>query len=208
MVQKVQAYQVDRCNPYLPLVQVIQVAHSYLYHPLVLGVPVYQILAILAFLANLVVLEDLSHLACLVVLVDHFDLASLDQVDLLGQAVLFHLVVQLALDVLDVPFLLVVPVVLVCHSIQVYQNQAILLDQQAQGALEALCVQVVLATPSLCLLWVPAVLVNLEDLCDLAHLWAPFDLVNLEHLVYLCLEVQVVLGVLEALAVQVVLLHP
>lgn len=175
---------------------------------MVLGVPVYQILAILAFLANLVVLEDLSHLACLVVLVDHFDLASLDQVDLLGQAVLFHLVVQLALDVLDVPFPLVVPVVLVCHSIQVYQNQAILLDQQAQGALKALCVQVVLATPSLCLLWVPAVLVNLEDLCDLAHLWAPFDLVNLEHLVYLFLEVQVVLGVLEALAVLVVLLDP
>lgn len=175
---------------------------------MVLGVPVYQILAILAFLANLVVLEDLSHLACLVVLVDHFDLASLDQVDLLGQAVLFHLVVQLALDVLDVPFPLVVPVVLVCHSIQVYQNQAILLDQQAQGALEALCVQVVLAAPSLCLLWVLAVLVNLEDLCDLAHLWAPFDLVNLEHLVYLFLEVQVVLGVLEALAVLVVLLHP
>lgn len=208
LVQGVQAFQGVLLDPYLLLVLEIPVAHPYLCRPLVLGDLVYQIQAVLAFLANLVVLDDLSHLACLAVLAGHFDLAFLDQVDLVGQAVLLHQVAQLLLDLQDILSLLVVLVGLVPRSTQVFQNQEALLGQLVLGDLGALCDQVVLAGPSLSLLWVLVILEVLEDLCDLALLWALVDLVILVPQVYLFLVAQVVLGDLEALAVQLALHHP
>lgn len=208
LVQGVQAYQVVLHGPYLLWALEVQVVHPYLYHPLVLGVLVYQIQAVLAFLANLVVLRDLSHLACPVALAGHFDLAFLDQVDLVGQAVPLHQVAQLVQALQDVLSHLVVLVALVPHSIQVFQNQAALLDQQVLGALGALCDQVVLAGPSLCLLWVLVILAVLADLCDLALPWALVGLVIPVPPVYLFLVAQVVLGDPEALAAQLALPHP
>lgn len=208
LIQGVQAYQVVLRGPYLLLVLEVQVTHPYLYHPLVLGVLAYQIQEALAFLANLAVLDDLSHLACLVVLAGHFDLAFLDQVDLVGQAVLLHPVAQLVLALQDVLSLLVVLVALVPHSSQVFQNQASLLGQQVLGTLGALCDQVVLADPSLCLLLAPVILVVPADLCDLALLWALVGLEIPAPLVYLFLVAQVVLGDPESLAAQLALLHP
>ena len=208
LAQGIQAYQVNPHGLYLLLVREVQVAHPCLYHPLVLGVLVYQIQAVLVFLADLVVLDDLSHLACLAVLVGHFGLAFLDQVHLVGQVVLLHQVAQLVLALQDALCLLVVLVVLVPHSIQVFQNQAALLGQQVLGVQGALCVQVVLAGPSPCLLWVLVILEALADLCDLALLWALVGLVIPAPLVYLFLVAQVVLGDPEALVVQQALLHP
>lgn len=144
--------------------------HPCLYHPLVQGVLVYQIQEALAFLANLVVLDDLSHLACLAVLAGHFDLAFLDQVDLVGQAVLFHQMVQLVLTLQDVLSLLEVLVVLVPHSSQAFQNQLALEGQAVLETLEALCDQVVQVVPFLYCLWVQVVPVVLANLCDLALL--------------------------------------
>lgn len=183
-------------------------AHSYLYHPLVLGVLVYQIQAVLAFPADLVVLGDLLHLAYLAVLADHFDLAFLDQVVLVGQAVLLHQKAQLVLALQDVLSLLVVLVDLVPHLTQVFQNQAVLLGQLVLGAQGALCDPVVLAGPSLYLLWVLVILVGLADLCDLVLLLAPVGLVIPAPLIYLFLVAQEVLEDPEVQAVQMALPHP
>lgn len=208
MVHLVQAYQAVLRGPYLLLVLEVQVTHPYLYHPLVLEVLVYQIQEALAFLANLVVLDDLSHLACLAVLAGHFDLAFLDQVYLVGQAVLLHQMAQLVLALQDVLSVLVVLVALVPHSSQVFQNQEALVGQQVPGIPGALCDQVVLASPFLYRLWVQVIPVVLADLCDLALLWTLVDLVIPVPLVYLFLAAQVVLGDPEALAAQLALLYP
>lgn len=183
-------------------------AHSNLYHPLDLGVLVCQILAVLAFLANLVVQDDLLDLVHLTVLVAHFGLAYLVPVNLVDQAVPPHQVVQLVLALLEALYLLVVLVVLVPHLIQVFQSQAVLWVQQALGALEALYDQAVLAVPSPCLLLVLVILEVQEDLCDLALLWAQVDLVIHEHLVYLFQVTQVAQGDPVDLAVQVDHVHP
>lgn len=208
LVQGDQAYQVVLHGLYLPLVLEIQVAHPYLYHPLVLTFLVYQIQVTRAFLANLVVRDDLSHLACLAVLAGHFGLASLDQVHLEDQAVLLHQVAQVVLALQGVLCHLVALVALVPHLIQVFQSQAALLGQQVLGALGALCDQVVRAGPSPCLLWVQVIQEVLADLCDLAPLWALVGLVIPVPLVYLFLVDQVVLEDPEALAAQLALLLP
>lgn len=183
-------------------------AHSNLYHPLDLGVLVCQILAVLAFLANLVVQDDPLDLVHLVVLVGHFGLAYLVPVNLVNQAVPAHQVVLIVLALPEALYLLVVLVVLVPHSIQVFQSQAILWVQQVLGALEALYDQAVLVVPSPCLLLVLVILEVQEDLCDLALLWTQVDLVILEHLVYLFQVTQVAQGDPVDLAVQVAQVHP
>lgn len=208
MGQQVQSYQVNLHDLYLPLVLGVQVVHSDLDHPLVLGGLVFQSQVPLAFLVNQVVLDDLSHPACLVVQVDHFDLVFLARADQAGLVVLLHPVAHLVLSDLDALYLQEVLVGLASHSNLVFQNQVNLLAQEGPGVRADLYDLVALVVPFLYRLWVLVIQEVLAVLCGLALLSSLVGLAVPGYLVYLFQVAQVVLVDLDVLVVRMAPVRP